>query len=83
MVQKNVKTYKKEKKKLAGHFANARVEKIIRNAGARRVSADATSRLNEVVTEYGKTVAKYAIEICRHNKRKTVKESDIKLAASK
>jgi histone H3/H4 len=76
-------THKRRKIKMAGHFANARVEKIIRNAGARRVSADATNRLNEILTDYGRGIAKYAIEICRHNGRKTVKEDDIKLASQK
>jgi histone H3/H4 len=64
-------------------FASARVEKIIRDAGARRVSADAISRLNEILTDYGTNLAKYAVEIARHSGRKTIKESDIKLAATK
>lgn len=64
-------------------FASARVEKLIRKAGARRVSADAINRLNEVLTEYSTNIAKYAVEIARHSGRKTIKESDIKLAATK
>lgn len=64
-------------------FARARVEKIIRNAGARRVSADAINRLNEILTDYATNMAKYAVEIARHSGRKTVKESDIKLASTK
>jgi histone H3/H4 len=64
-------------------FASARVEKIIREAGAQRVSADAIDRLNEILTEYGTGVAKYAIDIARHSGRKTIKETDIKLAATK
>ena len=68
---------------MAGNFANAKVEKIIRNAGAFRVAAAAINRLNEVITDYGKGVAKYAIDISRHNGRKTIKESDIKLASER
>ena len=64
-------------------FASARVEKLIHSAGARRVSADAINRLNEVLTEYSTNIAKYAVEIARHSGRKTIKESDIKLAATK
>lgn len=64
-------------------FASARVEKLIRSAGARRVSADAIARLNEVLTDYGMHIAKYAVEIARHSGRKTVKENDVKLAATK
>ena len=64
-------------------FASARVEKLIRDAGAKRVSAGAINRLNEVLTEYGMDLAKYAVEVARHSGRKTVKESDIKLASAK
>ena len=64
-------------------FARARVEKLIRNAGAFRVSADAIDRLNEVLTNYAMDMAKYAVEIARHSGRKTVKENDIKLASTK
>ncbi|UCE13809.1 MAG: NFYB/HAP3 family transcription factor subunit [Candidatus Heimdallarchaeota archaeon] len=64
-------------------FARARVEKLIRNAGAHRVSADAINRLNEVLTNYSTNIAKYAVEIARHSGRKTVKESDIILASTK
>ncbi len=64
-------------------FASARIEKLIRTAGARRVSAAAIDRLNEIVTDYGTELAKYAVEIARHSGRKTVKENDIKLAAAK
>ena len=66
-----------------GKFAQAKVEKLIRNAGAHRVSADAVSRLNEILTNYGTDLAKYAVEIARHSGRKTVKENDVKLASQK
>ena len=66
-----------------GNFANARVEKLIRNAGAHRVSADAVERMNEVLTNYGMTIAKYAVEVARHSGRKTVKENDIRLASQR
>ena len=64
-------------------FANARIEKLIRTAGASRVSGDAIERLNEVLTERGMEIAKYAVELARHSGRKTIKENDIKLAALK
>ena len=64
-------------------FARARVEKLIRTAGAFRVSAGAINRLNEILTDYGMNLAKYSVEIARHNGRKTVKESDVILAAEK
>ncbi|MFX0092521.1 MAG: histone, partial [Candidatus Hodarchaeota archaeon] len=68
---------------MAGHFANARVEKLIRNAGAQRVSAEAIEAMNEILTKFGKDMAKYAVEIARHSGRKTVKESDVKLASER
>jgi histone H3/H4 len=68
---------------MAGGFANARIEKLIRDAGARRVSADAIKKMNDVLTEKGMSIAKYAVELARHSGRKTVKEGDIKLAAEK
>jgi histone H3/H4 len=73
----------KEMKNMAGNFANARVEKLIRRAGAQRVSADAVDKMNETLTDWGKNIAKYAVEIARHSGRKTVKENDIKLASQK
>jgi histone H3/H4 len=72
----------KKPKRIAG-FASARIEKVIRTAGAFRVSADAIYRLNDILTEYGMNVARYAVEIAKHSGRKTVQEQDIKIAASK
>lgn len=69
--------------KMAGAFANARVEKLIRDAGGQRVSADAIAKLNEVLTDYGMNLREYAVDLVRHSGRKTVKENDIKLAAQK
>ncbi|MFX0015376.1 MAG: histone [Promethearchaeota archaeon] len=64
-------------------FAGARVEKLIRDAGAFRVSSDAIASLNQVITDRGMEIAKYAVEIAGHSGRKTIKESDIRLAVSK
>ena len=50
---------------------------------SQRVSADAVERMNEVVSEYGMKIARYAVEIARHSGRKTVKENDIKLASQR
>ena len=76
---------KKPAKKSSGDlgFANARVERLIRDAGAFRVSAGAISSLNSVLTEKGLKISKFAAEICNNSGRKTVKGDDIKLAASK
>ena len=67
----------------SGGFAGARVERIIRDMGAFRVSADAVSSLNEIITARGMEIAKYAVNIAHNSGRKTVKEDDVKLAVSK
>lgn len=69
--------------KMVGAFANARIEKLLRDAGGQRVSADAIKKMNEVITDYGMKLGKYAVDLARHSGRKTVKENDIKLAAEK
>lgn len=76
---------KKAASKPAGEtsFAGARVERLIRDAGAFRVSADAIASLNEVITNRGLEIARYAVEIAGHSGRKTIKDSDIRLAAGK
>lgn len=58
-------------------FAKARVERVIREAGASRVSADAVDYLNKQLEAYCYTLAKSAIDIARHAKRKTLKDTDI------
>lgn len=66
-----------------GPFSNARVEKLIRDAGAQRVSSGAIKMMNDILGRKGQEIAKYAVELARHSGRKTVKEGDIKLAAEK
>jgi histone H3/H4 len=58
-------------------YAKARVERLIRDAGADRVSSDAVESLNTYLENHCYTLAKSAIEIARHAKRKTLKDTDI------
>lgn len=58
----------------------APVERIVRKAGADRVSEDAGIELAKVLEEYGLEVAREAISLAKHAKRTTVKEEDIILA---
>lgn len=64
-------------------ISNASLERILRNAGAERVSASAVAYLSEALEEYGEKLAKEAIGLARHAGRKTVKKEDVKLAAKR
>ena len=64
-------------------FANAKVENLIRQAGAFRVSAGAVKALNDLLGEKGDSIARYAVEIARNSGRKTVKDSDVVLASQR
>ena len=61
----------------------APVERVIRNAGADRVSEGAGIELAKVLEEFGLEVSHEAIELAKHAGRTTVKEEDIRLAVTR
>ena len=55
------------------------MERILRNAGAERVSAEAAKRFAEEIEEIADEMAKKAVTAAKHAGRKTVHGTDIKL----
>lgn len=58
----------------------APVERILRKAGAERVSGAAVKELTAFLEKEAYRIAARALELARHAGRKTVKEEDIKTA---
>jgi histone H3/H4 len=57
------------------------VERIIKKGGADRISADATETLAILMEEYGVFLSKEAKKMSDHAGRKTLRGSDIRMAA--
>jgi DNA-binding protein len=62
-------------------LSQAAVERIIKKAGAERISADATEILAVLMEEYGIFLSKEAKKMSDHAGRKTLRGSDIQMAA--
>ena len=61
----------------------APVERIIRKAGAERVSEDAGFELARVLEDYGIEISREAMVWAKHAKRTTVKDEDIRRAVER
>ncbi|MCU0849745.1 MAG: NFYB/HAP3 family transcription factor subunit [Candidatus Thermoplasmatota archaeon] len=58
----------------------AALERIMKKAGAQRVSAAAIEALAQAMEDYGATLSTEATTMARHAGRKTVKREDVRLA---
>ncbi|MBR9689282.1 MAG: histone family protein [Candidatus Altiarchaeota archaeon] len=58
----------------------APMKRLVKGAGAARVSEDAADALREVLEDFASEVASKAVQLARHAGRKTVTKEDIKLA---
>ncbi len=59
------------------------MEKILRKAGAERVSKAASEEFSAVLEEIGLLIARDAVEYSKHAGRKTILADDLKLAKKK
>lgn len=61
----------------------ATVDRIMRKAGAKRVSEEAAKAMAELIEEKALEIAAEAIKLAEHAGRKTVRDVDIRLAAKR
>ena len=59
----------------------APIKRLLKNAGAARISDDAAVELAGVLEEIGEQLARDATKLAKHAGRKTVKAEDIELAS--
>lgn len=63
-----------------GELPMAPVGRLIKNAGAQRVSMDAEEALDKALEQWAEEVSIQAVKLAKHAGRKTVKASDIEMA---
>jgi histone H3/H4 len=68
---------------LTNEIKVAPMHKLIKRAGADRVSEESAIALGKALEEIGVKVAKEALDYAKHAGRKTVKAKDIEIAAQK
>tara|TARA_Y100000034_G_C6803835_1_gene360763 strand:- start:669 stop:875 length:207 start_codon:yes stop_codon:yes gene_type:complete len=59
----------------------AAMERLLKKAGAPRVSEQAKTTLKDLLEEHAEKIGAKAWEIAKHSGRKTIKSSDLKIAS--
>ncbi|MFX0087812.1 MAG: histone family protein [Candidatus Hodarchaeota archaeon] len=62
---------------------NSSIDRIIRKAGAERVSKSAITALQNELEEYGLKISRLAIEFATYAGKKTIDDTDVILALKK
>ncbi len=55
--------------------------RILKKSGAERVSDESADELRRIIEDIATEIAKNAVDMAKHAKRKTVKAEDVKLAS--
>ncbi len=53
-------------------------DRIAKKSGVKRISADASKELQEIISEYAAETAEKAVKLSRHANRRTVMLEDVK-----
>ncbi|MFI5412681.1 MAG: histone [Candidatus Micrarchaeales archaeon] len=62
------------------YIPKSTIKKILKEAGAQRVSDDAAEMFHRDINRMAFTIATRAVRLAKHAKRKTIGASDVKLA---
>ena len=65
----------------SSEFGLSSMYRILKKAGAERVSDESADELRRVVEDVATEIAKGAVDMTKHAGRKTVKSEDVKLAS--
>lgn len=66
---------------MTGTIALAAMEKLLKQAGAQRVSEEAKVALRNMLEDIALEIGEEAIKLSHHAGRKTIKATDIRLAS--
>lgn len=65
---------------VTSEFSHSGISRMLKKAGAERISNESSNELGRILEEIGESIAKHAVEMSMHAGRKTIKAEDIRLA---